>query len=535
MNAIPPTTLPPALLLTILEKSALGLLVLDTEQRVVFWNHWLENGSGISKDQVFGRRFIEIFPDLADSRLHHAITGAVNRGLSTILSPKLNPSFLALCVGDRKEAMSQMILIKAIEPDQLGRYCLVQILDVTNTSFRDHRLREQARDLMQAKSSAEAANQTKNLFLANMSHEIRTPLNTIMGMAELMENADDLHKVRQQAKTIQNSGTALMSIMNDVLDFSRIEAGELTLEQTLFDITILLAEICDLYAGMARTRHIDFFSNLAPELPTSLLGDPNRLRQILLNLLSNAIKFTKNGEVRLQVLMTEQTAKTVHLQFIIKDTGIGISSEQMERLFKPFTQADISTTRKFGGSGLGLAITRRLVLFMGGEIHVDTILGEGTVFYVNLPFAFITEEKKHSQEITLSDEGITPLPAELKILLVEDDELNQQVIKGLLKQIGVYPDIANNGEEALVCLARQRYDLVFMDYQMPIMDGLTACQRFRAGESNTAQRTPIVALTAHALKGDRERCLEAGMDDYLTKPVRGKTLRQTILRWVPAR
>ncbi|MEO5333450.1 MAG: ATP-binding protein [Magnetococcus sp. YQC-5] len=526
--------LDPSLSQTVLDEAAHGLVILDAEQRVVFWNRWLEKASGISGEEALGRLLSDIFPMLVDSRLQRAVTNAVRRGLSSVLSPRLNSALLPLSVGGARQVMSQMVLVKPVDPDALGRHCFIQILDVTSAASRDDRLREQARHLVQAKALAESANQAKSLFLANMSHEIRTPLTAMLGMAELMETAEDLQKVRQQAKVIQNSGQVLLRIIDDILDFSKIEAGELTLLEAPFEPGILLAEICDYCSVEARKKKIDFFCRQDSNLPVRLLGDALRLRQILLNLLGNAIKFTIQGEVSLHVSsVMEPNSDRIRLRWKIQDSGIGLDPNHLEHLFKPFTQADESFTRQFGGTGLGLAISQRLVSLMGGEIQVSSTLGRGSLFQVDVPFRQVqfTDQPDLDQilEPTVQTEE---LPRQLHVLVVEDDAINQEIICSMLKYLGVSSDLVGNGQEALVLLADKRYDLVFMDCQMPVMDGLTACRRFRAMESVIAPRTPVVALTAHAMKGDRELCLAAGMDDYLAKPVRIKTLQQAIERWV---
>ncbi len=527
MTAFRFTPLNATLLQTILEESSLGLIILDAQQRVLFWNPWLEVSSGICKEKALGRLLIDIFPTLINSRLLQSVNDALQKGLSNILSPKLNTAPLPLKVNTTQQTMHQMILIKPIKPGDLGRHCLIQIQDVTNAVSRDQRLRDSAQALKQAKLHAESANQAKSLFLANLSHEIRTPLNAILGMAELLTTANDLHKVRHHSTIIQNSGTALLTILNDILDFSKIEANELSLEQIAFDPRILLAEMYDLCANSARKKKIDFFFKLKTTLPTQLQGDPNRLRQLLLNLLTNAIKFTEVGSVIFTVFMTQQQASIVTLHFHIQDTGIGLNPNHIEHLFKPFTQADESTTRKYSGTGLGLAISQRLIKLMGGTIHVESQLDQGALFQVDLPFLAINPQKPAPQPTN----NTSPIATNFKILLVEDDIINQEVVLNMLKRIGLTPDLANNGAEALSALKNQRYDLVFMDCQMPIMDGFTASQQVREYEGHQTPRIPSVALTAHAMKGDRERCLAAGMDDYLAKPVRIATLKETIQKW----
>ncbi|MBF0179566.1 MAG: response regulator [Magnetococcales bacterium] len=531
------TPIPPELLELTLEEAALGLMILDPGERIVFWNHWLERASGQPRNRILGRELTEVFPTIDGTRLREAVAEALQRGLSSMLTPRLNPFPLPLFNDANGQGMIQMILIKPLPVRKMERYCCIQILDMTNPSVRDAHLRETARELRQAKSSAESASHAKSFFLANMSHEIRTPLNAILGMAELLEEANDLHDVRQHAKIILNSGHYLLSILNDILDFSKIEAGELTLERIPFVPEALLGELGDLMAVEARKKKIAFCVRRGAGLEEMLIGDPVRLRQILLNLLSNAIKCTSQGEVSLRVEAHEETSDRIRLACEVRDTGIGMDPERIAHLFKPFTQADESHTRLFGGTGLGLAITRRLVDLMGGELRVETALGRGSCFRVGITF------EKKPMKPTHDAHSARPAPAEptadapdrpAHLLLVEDDEINGMVVMRQLQHVGATADLARNGEEALAMLAAKRYDMVLMDCQMPRMDGLTACRLFREREPAAGPRTPIVALTAHAMKGDRERCLEAGMDDYLSKPVRGETLRQVIRQWVRA-
>ncbi|MBF0137666.1 MAG: response regulator [Magnetococcus sp. DMHC-1] len=394
--------------------------------------------------------------------------------------------------------------------------------------------------LQAKKREAEAANKAKSTFLATMSHEIRTPLNGILGMAELLLDIDMDATGREYTQTILTSGRALLNIINDVLDYSKIEADKLQLEAISFSLYQLLNDATILFKEFARKKAIEFNTNIDDILPDWIVGDPTRLRQVLVNLLSNAIKFTQQGRVTLTALprLHPEHGLLIHLE--VRDTGVGISPEHLSRLFQSFEQADSSTTRKHGGTGLGLAISQKLVQLMKGHIEVESTLNAGTLFRVILPI----QQSLAPQDMLLTtgtpESLTTGIPESLthlthwagraKILVAEDDPINQAVLRGMLKRFDFQIDYADNGRQAVELLRHKTYDLIFMDCQMPEMDGYTACRAFRNLEKG--QHTPVVALTAFAMEGDREKCLAAGMDDYLTKPVTRQGIQSAILRWL---
>ncbi|WP_052501704.1 PAS domain-containing hybrid sensor histidine kinase/response regulator [Thiomicrospira microaerophila] len=382
-----------------------------------------------------------------------------------------------------------------------------------------------------AQQAAEAANRAKSEFLANMSHEIRTPMNGIIGMSELGLKETDPQKMHHQLKRVNESGRLLLGIINDILDFSKIEAGMLELDPQPFQLRQLKDELNSLFIGMAQDKGLDFgvYCDCTDNCVTCLYGDNLRLRQILTNLIGNAIKFTARGEVRLEIVLkypkNSQIDNQAWLAFSIKDTGIGMSPEQQAKLFKAFTQADTSITRKHGGTGLGLVISEKLVRLMGGDdIHIQSELGKGSVFSfsVTMPLCDDEQRKQLISQPHFSDHS------QLlgRILLVEDNEINQEVAGEMLRQIGVSFEVAENGQVAVDKAKTQAFDLILMDIQMPVMDGYQACRAIRAFNPTI----PIIALTAAAMVEDKNKALAAGMNDHLAKPLDSEALYRVLSR-----
>ena len=406
-------------------------------------------------------------------------------------------------------------------------------LDVVARAFNRllDRLGQHESELVAAKETAEQANRAKSDFLAVMSHEIRTPMHAMLGMTEMIAETSLDNRQRSYVSRLLRSGRTLLSIINDILDFSRIDARETDLEDMPFDLRAPFADVVDTLSASAEDKGL-LLKLECPGVPLGVRGDPVRLGQVAMNLVSNAIKFTERGSVTVKVgyvdfkkLDSDTRSRLLTLEVI--DTGIGISPEVCEQIFKPFCQADNSITRRYGGSGLGLTIVERIVHMMHGEISVQSKPGEGTCFTVTIPFT--------AMDVLPAEQTISPTPSNaglvgVRVLLVEDDPVNQEVANAMLKDSGVIVTIANNGDEAVELLSRASFDLVFMDCHMPVCDGFEATTRIRKAEA-PGEHLPIIALTADILPETRQRCGSVGMDDFLTKPFARHVILSTIRRW----
>ena len=391
-----------------------------------------------------------------------------------------------------------------------------------------------AEDLQESLRRAEAANTAKSEFLANMSHELRTPMNGVLGMAHLLTETSLTAEQREYAAIISSSANGLLLLLNDILDLSKIEANALTLENIPYPLVQTLEETAALLRPQAQSKGVGLVVEVEPGAPDYVWGDPGRFRQVITNLLGNALKFTHQGQVKL-TLWAGDAVHSDTLRISIEDTGVGIPLEKISDIFEKFTQADSSVTRKYGGSGLGLTITRQLVQMMGGEIFVESTEGQGSTFWFTFPYRAATaaDFSQLGQDDSAALARARRLPvAQAKVLLVEDFEVNIVFAEKFLRKFGfVHIDLATDGAQALTKVANTDYDMIFMDCQMPVLDGYQATQKIRTAEVSTGRHVPIVAMTANAMIGDREKCLRAGMDEYISKPLQPEKFKKLMQQW----
>ncbi len=496
---------------SLIESNIDALMTTDPAGIITDVNKQMEALTGCTRDELIGAPFKDYFTD--PERAEAAI--------KLVLSEKTVSDY-------ELTAQSREGKTTVVSYNATTFYDRARTLQGVFAAARDVTERKRVEvELQKAKAAAESASRTKSEFLASMSHEIRTPMNAIMGIADLLAKTPLSEEQDRFVQIFRRAGDNLLNLINDILDLSKVEASQLELEQTGFSIRDLVGKIMEMVAARAQEKGLALASDVAPHVPTDLIGDPTRLQQVLLNLLGNAIKFTETGTITLRVSSDGNVAVPTALRFTVTDTGIGIPEEQLTRVFERFTQADSSTTRRFGGSGLGLTISKRLVELMGGRIWADSTVDVGSVFAFAVPFELWVGD---------ADQTTTPIRAEpeapllpLRILLVEDSVDNCAITVAYLSATPYQVAIAANGAIALDMFTVGRYDLVLMDRQMPVMDGLTATRAIRTWEhAHHRAATPIIALTASALKGDREKCLAAGCTAFLTKPIRQDVLLRAI-------
>ena len=536
---------------TITDSAQDAILMMDAEGRISFWNPAAERILGYTSAEAIGRNLHSLIVPSRYHPAHHAAFPAFRQsGTGSAVGKTLD---LAARQKDGREISVQLSL-SAIQVN--GCWHAVGMLrDITQRRQAEEALLKTNRDLQAATARAHelaaqagSANAAKSEFLANMSHEIRTPMNGVIGMTGLLLDTELNDEQRHFAQTVRASGESLLGLINDILDFSKIEAKKLDLDMLDFDLASLLEDFAATLAMRAREKGLQLTCAAEPAVPTRLRGDPGRLRQILTNLAGNAVKFTLAGEVAVRVSLVERDAHEVLLRFAVRDTGIGIPADRLGRLFNKFSQVDASTTRQYGGTGLGLAISKQLAGLMGGEAGASSLEGKGSEFWFTARLGQPTGEApaesrpaapRRDARALVDDDHATHCgklhpfaDRKARVLVAEDNITNQQVAVGILTRLGLRAEVAANGAEALKALETLPYDLVLMDVQMPEMDGLEATRQIRAPQSRVLnRRVPIIALTAHAMQGDRERCLAAGMDDHLAKPVGTAALLAALEKW----
>ncbi len=483
------------------------IVVLDSKDRIIDINSAGKKTLCKNSENIIGEQFLTTVGDFSTVFEKHMYSVRTNKKISLEVEGhkkyfnfKIHPLF------DSKSNVN-------------GKFIIMH--DISS-------LDESMKKLNEARKAAEEANKSKSAFLASMSHEIRTPLNGIIGMAHLLETANLNSEEYEYLKSIKYSANSLLEIINDILDFSKIEAQKMELEKTVFNLKDLMSTIMNSFLYMKEEKDISLLLDIDWDVPDTVLGDPVRLRQILINLIGNAFKFTSEGSVKTSLKKMKETKDIVELNFSVSDTGIGIPKNKIGNLFESFKQLDSATTRKYGGTGLGLTIVKNLVHLMGGQIQVESEPDKGSTFSFTIP---LYKTSRTAASLLEEDSEIQEKIIDMSILVAEDNKVNQLFLMKLLERKHCTVDLVDNGLKVLEKLKTHSYDLILMDIQMPEMDGYRATLLIRREEENTGKHIPIVALTANATEEDRKKCFECGMDDYLTKPVKSEKLFSCLLKY----
>ena len=509
----------------VFQHSPAAITVTDKDERVTAWNPMAEKLLGMTRKDLFNKPVKDLYPDDEWKRLR-ALNIRKTGMLSDIATKVVRHD------GTLLDVNASISVLKDSEGQIIGA------IGILHDMSRQKSVEE---ELLQAKLAAEEANRAKTVFLAKMSHEVRTPMNAIIGMMDLTLDTQLNEEQRDNLKVAQDAAANLLSLINDILDLSRAEAGKVVIEEIEINVPDIVKNVCKALSVLARSKGIDIVWNIDPAVPKMLCGDPVRLRQVLVNIINNAVKFTHKGKVQVSVQMVSLTEKDCLVKFEIIDQGIGIPKKNLLTIFDVFTEAHNTTARRYGGTGLGLAICKKLVEMMRGTISVDSVEGQGSTFHFSIIFKVPSDSmiKKAAATAARSQAGtdmVVPEEVrELRILLVEDNPINQRVASKTLEKFGWGVTIANNGQEALDMLNGQTFDVVLMDDQMPVLSGIEATQVIRREEKQTGMHVPIIAMTANAMAGDRERYIAAGMDGYVSKPIDRSALYNEIVNLVTQR
>ncbi len=498
---------------TLIETAADGILV--SENGVSFEsNPAFLSMFGYEPKDILGRSILDyVSPELKYRTEEHVRVGYA-LPYETICRRKDGSTFHAEVYGRSVELAGKKVRVTTVR-------------DITERKLIDATLRE-------SEHRARQADHAKSRFLANMSHEIRTPLNGIIGMTQLISDTQLTEEQKDLVETIRISSDTLLTLVNDILDLSKIEAQEMTIESIAFDVNKVVEDVHKTMSFAAKVKGLEFRRMLAPNLGCDLKGDPTRVRQVLLNLVNNAIKFTSQGAVEIHTLVLNAGLTSIKFRVEIHDTGIGIKPDALARLFKPFSQADASTTREYGGTGLGLSISKSLINAMGGQIGVIEKIPQGSIFWFELELDIENAHKDMRSSSAKIESLASGALADFRILVAEDNSINAKVVSAMLSRMGYNSLLVGNGAEALDALRTQPFDLVLMDCQMPEMDGYEATRKIRAADQSW-NKIPVIAQTANAMKDDLDLCMAAGMNDYITKPINYDVMQEVLQRWVSNR
>lgn len=501
---------------TILDNSAAAITLIDENERILSWNKFAEYLLGMKRRDLYMKPVRLLYPkeEWAKIRAENIRKIGSRHHLETKIIRKDGKVIdIDISINVLKDANNNIV----------GSVGIMH--DITD--------RKKAQEmLLKAKIAAEEANISKTMFLANMSHEVRTPMNAILGMIDLTLDTELTAEQKDNLKTAKDAAKNLLNLINDILDLSRVESGKINLEKIDLDVADVVRSVCKGLSVLARNKNLELLSLVDSTVPPLLEGDPTRLRQIIINLVNNAIKFTQEGKIEVKVQVTSSGEKECELKFAISDTGIGIPKDKQGAIFQAFTQADDTITRKYGGTGLGLAISKKLVELMGGKIWVESDAGKGSTFYFTTCFKTCRPE-----QISIAAQVQKPIAGQpaadiggvsLNILLAEDNLINQKIAVKILEKKGWKVHAVENGQQVVDLIGQRPFDLILMDLQMPVLDGLKATRIIREIEQKTGAHIPIVAMTAHAMEGDEKKCIDSGMDGYVSKPIDHNRLYEVI-------